>query len=159
MSWRSCSFGYVGWSPSALQQFINGVDVGVGQLKALGVGVAELVSLPALPHTHHHTTRSGSPALPWLAHLMLQPARGRASSPALTSSVQAHWHPCHQSQLYCAALLPQPPVLQPPSGRGAPLPPDASVAARKNLSLANNTSRQTKQPVFLTTEPSLQLHL
>lgn len=34
----------------ALQQFTDGVDVGVGQLKALDLVVAELVSLIALPH-------------------------------------------------------------------------------------------------------------
>ena len=38
-----------------LQQFIDGVDVGVGQLKALDLPwiIAELVSLLALLHPHH----------------------------------------------------------------------------------------------------------
>lgn len=36
-----------------LQQFINGLDVGVCQLKAEDLVVAELVSPPALLHPHH----------------------------------------------------------------------------------------------------------
>jgi hypothetical protein len=35
-SWRPCSFGFADWSLHVLQQCIDGVDVGVGQFKALG---------------------------------------------------------------------------------------------------------------------------
>jgi hypothetical protein len=40
-SWRSCSFDFAGSSPSVLQKFILniGVDVGMGQLKALDLEV------------------------------------------------------------------------------------------------------------------------
>ena len=43
-----------------LQQITDGVDVGVGQLIALilGLGGAGLVGLPALPHPHHQVELS-----------------------------------------------------------------------------------------------------
>ena len=50
-----------------LQQFIDKLDVWMGQLKVLDPArvVAELVSLPAL---FTHTTRERVPTLPWMDH-------------------------------------------------------------------------------------------
>lgn len=42
-----------------------------------------------------------SPALPWLAHPMPPPARGRVSYPTLMTSGLDHLWLYHQSQLYC----------------------------------------------------------
>ena len=88
VSWRSCSFRYVG-----LGLFMHPVVLGwgrcwVGQLIALdlGLGGVELVSLPALLHS---TTRVSSPALLQVAHPVLQLARGRVSSPLIPSGLMS----------------------------------------------------------------------
>jgi hypothetical protein len=56
VSWRSCSFGSAGPGPLSGQQFIDGVDGGVGQLKALDLGlggswVGQPISSPSVSST------------------------------------------------------------------------------------------------------------
>ena len=46
-----------------LQQFINGIDVGVGQLKVLNLNLDSTCQLSCT-----HTNRTSSPMLPQLAH-------------------------------------------------------------------------------------------
>lgn len=52
-----------------------------------------------------HTTRENSTALPWLAHLMLQPVRDRTNSSALPNFGLAHLYPHHHDKFYCAAQV------------------------------------------------------
>lgn len=52
--------------------------------------------------SYTHSTKGSSPAVPWLAHSVLQLPRSRASSPALMPLEPAHPHPLHQDQLYSA---------------------------------------------------------
>jgi hypothetical protein len=101
--WGSCSFGSVGRAPSftpAVHQY--GLCWG-GPIQSPGSGAGrylELISPLALLHPHH---QGSSPAVPWLAHPMLQSARSRDSSPALMTSGPVHLCPHHQGQLYSAA--------------------------------------------------------
>lgn len=93
VSWRSYGFESQDWLLYLLLQFIDGVDAGVGQLKALSWSTHQLCT---------HTTRVSFPGL-WLAHPVWDLARGRASSPSLMLFWLAHPHPGHQGQLCCAA--------------------------------------------------------
>jgi hypothetical protein len=83
MTRSSCSFDFGGLGCSALQQFIEDVDAGVGQLKALildlsGSWVGHPTNFlmlspwgPALLHPHHH----------WVQLSITAQAKDRASSP------------------------------------------------------------------------------
>lgn len=73
--------------------------------------IAELV---ACQPSCTHTTRACSPVLPWLAYLMLQPAKSRPSSPALMTS---GWLTCPYATRASSI------VLQPVRGRASFLPP------------------------------------
>jgi hypothetical protein len=103
VSWRSCSFGSVGSAPSCKQQFINGVEVWVGQFKAFYLIEPEkYLSWSACGFYCFHILWSGS--LATLAttilccpdevqgHLsqVLQQMRGRDSSPDLMISEQGN---------------------------------------------------------------------
>lgn len=98
--WRCCRFGSVGPMPSFALEDHRWGDLGIAQLIALVLGwvVAGLISLPAVPHAH-----TSSPVLSQLVHPMQQGAKGRASSPAFTSSGPTHPHLYHQGQLCSAA--------------------------------------------------------
>lgn len=95
---RSCCFGSVGLS-HVLQQFLDGVDVGVDLLIAvvLGLGgswVGRRTKFPSLS-----TTWIISAALPQLAHRMQPTARSRASSSVLQPSDPGPPHAFRQGQL------------------------------------------------------------
>lgn len=85
----SCSFGSVGLALSQVPaEFIDEVDVDMGQLKApnLGLGGSWLGKL-----SHPPTTKVSSLALPGLAYPAQHPSRGRCSSSALRPLGQANF--------------------------------------------------------------------
>ena len=94
--WRSSSFGYAELALHVFQQIRGGVDVGVGQLitLVLGLGCCRV----GLPYLHLQVS---SPALPWLVHPLQWWTRVGASSPDFLSSVLALPHLC---QLYCTSF-------------------------------------------------------
>jgi hypothetical protein len=87
------------WPFHMSQPNANGIDFGVGQLRALhlslGGSLTGQLSLTC-------TTKVSFPALLWADHPMPPSARGQVSSPALMPLRPAHLHPCLQSQLYTA---------------------------------------------------------
>jgi hypothetical protein len=81
-------------------EIIDGVDVGVGQLKALDLGL-EVAVLAAYQFLCTCTTRVSSPALPWLAHPMLQVAKGGGCSSLMSSKSASPTPPLSPSALLC----------------------------------------------------------
>lgn len=71
--------------PLLLQEFIEGVDVGVGQFKALDLGL----SPPAHLHSHYHTTEGSSPASAMAAHPVPLPARVTLMTLRLSCAAQS----------------------------------------------------------------------
>jgi hypothetical protein len=105
VSWRSCSFESAGLAPSwtpAVHQWGRCWD---GQTQSPGSGPGWYLIWSAHQLCCTHTTRASSPALPWLALPMLQPARSRVRYPALMLSGPAYLLPFQQAQLYCAAQV------------------------------------------------------
>jgi hypothetical protein len=90
MSWRSCNFGSVGWAllcTSAVNRWGRcWSEEGASNPWIWAWALYPSWSVRQLSCTC--TTRASSPALPQLAHPMLQPARGRAA--LLLSCPQGH---------------------------------------------------------------------
>lgn len=75
MSWRFCRFGSVGLAPHALQQFINWIQLEVGQLKVLDLGPRVIWSTHLLSCSH--TLGASSPATTYnRGQLYLLPTQG-----------------------------------------------------------------------------------
>lgn len=97
VSWRSYSFDLLDWPLHALQQFINGADVGLGQFKGLDLSLSIIWAVK--PNGSPSLMPSGPtqkqpmqpcPALPYcpgevqgFLSWVLQPVRDMASSPTL----------------------------------------------------------------------------
>jgi hypothetical protein len=76
------------------------IDIGIDRVGVLDQGPGDIwAGPPAWQVSSSHTTRVRSPILPCLDHPLLQLARGRANSPALMPSNQAHVCPCQQGKL------------------------------------------------------------
>lgn len=104
MLWRFCSFGSAGLAPSLLYQFINEVDVGVGQLTALVLGLAS--------SWIGHSTSSPSSS-PWWQALQPRPTSShnavdsKASGPLLLLSFPQGWLTCTSFNRVSATVLPR----------------------------------------------------
>ena len=102
MSWKSCSFGSVGPAPSYTTAVHRRCRYWGDLIQNPSSGTERYLSLRYHQLSCSHTTRMSSLAPPRLAHLRLQAARGRASSPTHMSLELTHPHLHHEGQLYSA---------------------------------------------------------
>lgn len=89
------------WPLCMLEKFLDRVDVGVGQLIALLLGL--VCSWVGQFSNSSLSTRSSSSVLPRLVHPKGQQQAMVPCSPALTPLWQTHVHLYHQDQIYCTA--------------------------------------------------------
>lgn len=105
VSWSSCSFRSAGHVPSHASTVYSEVDVGVGQLAALVLGLSgSWLHQSASVHSLTPTSRASSPTLSQVASTLQKAARSWVSSLALRPWV---WLTCTHTARTCSTVLPR----------------------------------------------------